>query len=140
MDVCALPTGVYTEAHVYIYMYIHVYTLRRKCLNGCDCVRELDLWRVLLLFSAMMESVSDVAGGGVRGEVSRLSRGSAMLSAHSHVSHEMISAVHEFADVFRCVVSTVHSHSPILILNGNMSCVITHLLSRPSHCTLLPDL
>ena len=77
----------------------------------------------------------------MRGEVSRLSRGSAMLSAHSHVSHEMISAVHEFArrirartDVFRCVVSTAHSHSPILILSGNMA---SHTSSQG---TLLLDL
>ena len=56
-----------------------------------------------------------MAGSGARGEVTRLSQGSAMLSAHSHATHEMASILHEFArriraraDVFRYAAS-VHA-------------------------------
>ena len=61
-------------------------------------------------------SVSDVAGSGVQGEVTRLSRGSAMLSAHSHATHEKASVLHEFArriraraDVFRYAANAAHA-------------------------------
>ena len=74
------------------------------------------MWEACVCQSAPIKnSISDVAGSSVQDEVSRLSRGSAMLSAFSHASHEMASVLHEFArriraraDVFRYAVGSAH--------------------------------
>ena len=97
-------------------------------------------------------SVSDVAGSGVRGEVTRLSRGSAMLSAHSHATHEMASVLHEFArriraraDVFRYAASAACSSllpaSQALYIHVYIVCetslISLHTWEHPDACSLL---